>query len=153
MMSAERIAELKSRRAQLARAAATLKADPALDGEELQAELEDVERMIATMDQLLRKAERGPKRTQCEPRPSAPGSHVVEVGRIKATARSAVRVCVVDKAGDRAVDIRFWFRSKDSDEMVPSRKGVRVDPSRIDALIDALQLAKQHLPSTGKADA
>lgn len=143
-MKHDQLTGLKDRRAELARAVDAIKAQPDHDEDELQ----DLERMIAAVDQLVRKAERAAK-----PAPAAisDGTQLVHVGRVRKNDFAEVRVSVDVFKGRHVLDVRLWHQPPGKEEMVRSRMGVTMHAHKIDALIDALVLAKQYLPSRGKA--
>jgi hypothetical protein len=45
----------------------------------------------------------------------------------------------------RTIDVRLWYIPKAGGDWGPSRKGVGVEAGKLDALVDALISAKQHL--------
>lgn len=69
----------------------------------------------------------------------------IDVARIPKGKRAEMRVSINDFRGVRNVDVRLWYVPKGGGEWVPSRKGVAVEAGKLDAVIDALLLAKQHL--------
>lgn len=50
-----------------------------------------------------------------------------------------IRVARSNWKGRRVVDIRIWFKPNAGADYVPSRKGITVDASKLDELIQALQ--------------
>lgn len=56
-----------------------------------------------------------------------------------------MRVLVKRWKSRRTLDIRLWFLPEGGSEFTPSRKGVSIDASKVDALIEALHKAKQHV--------
>jgi len=151
-MKHDQLTGLKDRRAELARAVDTLKAQDDHDADELQ----DLERLIATVDQLVRKAEQGPLSDHADkPRRTSakPEGRVVVLGRLRQSEGNEVRVSIDTWKRRRVVDVRRFYLPEGAEEMVPTRKGVTFTAHKLDELIDALLLAKEHLSSAGKADA
>lgn len=89
-----------------------------------------------------------------EPKPETPSNveqgvdrmrRAIDVARIPKGKRAEMRVSINDYRGVRNVDVRLWYVPKGGGEWVPSRKGVAVEAGKLDAVIDALLSAKQHL--------
>lgn len=154
-MNQERLQSLIQRRDQLADHAAAMAALPAdarpSKPSELKAwtqELEFLRGMVDQIDKLLERA--APKLRVGVPdlvaAPNSESGDVVTVARVPKGKRAEVRVSVKPWQGRRVVDIRLWsFIAGAGDEMRPSRKGIAFDAAKLDALIEALHLAKQHV--------
>ena len=69
----------------------------------------------------------------------------IDVARIPKGKRAEMRVSINDYRGVRNVDVRLWYVPKGGGDWVPSRKGVAVEAGKLDAVINALLSAKQHL--------
>jgi hypothetical protein len=112
-------------------------------------DLADNERLLADMDRMLLRVDPPPKP---EPKPAPrqaeeeDASNVIaELGRIPKGKRAEMRVLVKRWKSRRTLDIRLWFLPEGGSEFAPSRKGVSIDASKVDALIEALHKAKQHV--------
>lgn len=151
MMTPERVAELTASRNSLTASIQALRDLPPHDDgtkkakraiKDWQFDLNGYERMVAQIDGML--AVKPPK----EP-PAPEVVPWVQMGTTIATIpkgrRAELRVSVNEWRGLRTVDLRLWFMPKDGGAWGPSRKGVSIDAAKIDALIDGLLLAKQHL--------
>lgn len=145
-MKHDQLTGLKDRRAELARAVDAIKAQPDHDEDELQ----DLERMIATMDQLVRKAEHGPLSDHVD-KPSKASAkekeRVIVLGRVSESEGNEVRVSIDQWKGRRVIDVRRFYLPPGADEMVATRKGVTFLAGKLDELIEALMLAQQYVPA------
>lgn len=59
--------------------------------------------------------------------------------RIRKSDTAEVRVSRTSWHGRQVVDIRIWYQPAGGAEMVPSRKGLAIDASKLPDLIAALQ--------------
>lgn len=108
--------------------------------------------LLSSIDSLIGMGKRRAKLQAVEPaakKAAAPDSPEVDAGVCVASipkGRTAeLRVTVRDWKGRRIVDVRVWALPKGGGDHVPSRKGVAVDESKLDALIEALHAARQHV--------
>lgn len=134
----EKLDQLKARRAQLTE---TMDRLPAGDSERC-----TMQAMVETIDQVLARAAK--RSTPAPPRRAAvkpTAAHVL--ARIPKGDRAELRISVKTWRGRRTVDLRLYFKPEGSDDLVPSRKGVSFDASKLDALLDGLMLAQQHMPT------
>jgi hypothetical protein len=151
MMSPERVAELAASRNSLAGSIQALKdAPPHDDGtkkakraiKDWEFDVAGFERMVAQIDGMLSPVVRKEKPAP-EVVPWVPmGTMIAAIPKGK---RAELRVSVNEWKGLLTIDLRLWFEPKDGGAWGPSRKGVSIDAAKIDALIDGLLLAKQHL--------
>lgn len=70
------------------------------------------------------------------------GSTIASIPKGK---RAELRVSVNEWKGLQTIDLRIWFQPKGGGDWGPSRKGVSFEAGKVDALLAALALAKQHL--------
>jgi hypothetical protein len=162
-MTPERIAELTRQRDTLAEQVKALRANPPTSRRKPKdgsppgppkywlREVKIIDLLIAQMDRMLapggafEKVEAAP----AEPAPDAPRAPLartgVDIARIPKGKRAEMRVSVSEWKGRRIVDVRLWYIPKAGTEWAPSRKGVSVESGKVDALLSALVLAKQHL--------
>ncbi|BEP48919.1 transcriptional coactivator p15/PC4 family protein [Variovorax sp. V116] len=151
MMSPERAAELTASRNSLTASIQALKdAPPQDDGtkkakraiKDWQFDLSGFERMVAQIDGMLAaKTPREPPAPEVVPWVQM-GTTIAAIPKGR---RAELRVSVNEWRGLRTVDLRLWFMPKDGGAWGPSRKGVAIDAAKVDALLEALTLAKKHL--------
>ena len=72
----------------------------------------------------------------------------IDTARIPKGKRAEMRISVGEWRGLRIVDVRLWFIPKAGGAWMPSRKGVSVKAGKVDALLAALETAKQHVGGT-----
>jgi hypothetical protein len=153
-MTTNRAESLIARRDQLAKHAAAMAATPEAERPTKPAalkawvrELAQMQDLIEELDSLIKRV--APEHRACRPDVGAASydsSDVVTIAKVPKGKRAEVRVSVKPWQGRRVVDIRLWSLFDGSDgEMRPSRKGIAFDASKLDALIDALHQAKQHV--------
>lgn len=111
-------------------------------------QLEELRTMVDQFDGLI--ARLAPKpRVGAPDLVNAPGfesGDVITIVRVPKGRRAEMRVSVKPWQGRRVIDIRLWSLIDGAGgEMRPSRKGIAFDASKLDALIDALHQAKQHV--------
>ena len=63
----------------------------------------------------------------------------IEVGTIEKSQTTEVKVSAKRYQGKLSVDIRLWALDGGKGEMIPTKKGIAVDPSQIPQLIELLQ--------------
>ena len=151
MMTPERVAELTASRNSLAESIRALKdAPPQDDGtkkakraiKDWQFDLSGFERVVAQIDGML---SAGVPKENPAPDVTPWVQMGTTIAAIPKGRRAELRVSVNEWKGLRTVDLRLWFMPKDGGAWGPSRKGVAIDAAKVDALLQALTLAKQHL--------
>lgn len=134
---AEKLEQLKARRAQLA---ATLEQLPADDGDRF-----SIQEVITSIDKLLERSVPAPKKQAARTsRPGPAGDYLL--ASIPKGEAAELRISIKTWKGRRTVDLRLYFKPDGGEEFIPSRKGVSFDASKLDALVDGLMLARQHMP-------
>lgn len=161
-MNPDRIATLRSRRNQLAAVIEDLRRTPEDERptkpsarKAWERELASCEELLVNMDTLLKRTSPPAKPVRYPAAESTTTSvaslgdpsstTIAELGRIPKGKRAEMRVSVKSWKSRRTIDIRLWFIPEGGTAAVPSRKGVSIDASKIDALLDALHQAKQHV--------
>ena len=106
-------------------------------------EMDRMRRTLDEADKLVQHFERPPRPARIAPDETPAAQEGVTLARIRKSDRAELRVTAGRWKGRRTIDLRIWSMFEGSDEMRPSRKGVAIDASKLDALIEALVLAKQ----------
>jgi len=68
----------------------------------------------------------------------------MKVGDIERSATERVRVSTEEFKGRKYLDIRIYFENEEG-EWKPTKKGVTIQPDKIDALIELVKKAKASL--------
>jgi len=153
-VDATQIAALHDRRRKLAAMIDAMRATPEADRPSKKAdrrawdqELASCEELLKQLDEMLKRMSppAGPAPAQSATVGTADGYTVAVVGRIRKGWGAEIRVVVRVWKGRRIIDVRVWSPRDGGKEAVPSRKGVTVDASMLDALIDSLHRARQHV--------
>ena len=71
------------------------------------------------------------------------------IATIRKFDRTEVRIEISEFKEQSFVNIRTWVRARDSEEMIPTRKGVTVTPEQLPELIEALQAAERDARAGG----
>lgn len=157
MMAPERIANLMASRDRLAMQLGELRSlKPKEDGTKKAAraikdwafDCEGLEKLIVKLDATIAPATpRKVKEKAARPLNDAASEGVkgTPIARIAKGKRAEMRVSVNEWKGQHIVDVRLWFIPKAGGDWAPSRKGVSVEAGKLDALVQALILAKQHM--------
>jgi hypothetical protein len=154
-MTKETIEGLTQRRSALTQMIDAMNATPELDRPQKPSarkawltELDALSSMVAQLDDLIKRLTPKPSvetHAASTAQESMP-SDVVTLARVPKGRRAEVRVSVKPWRGRQIIDIRLWSLIDGAGvEMRPSRKGIAFDASKLDALIDALHQAKQHV--------
>jgi len=72
------------------------------------------------------------------------------IATIRKSDRTEVRIEIGEFKEQPLVNIRTWVRARDSEEMIPTRKGVTVTPEQLPELIEALQTAEREARAGGR---
>ncbi len=154
-MDQEKLQALISRRDELAAQAEMLAAVPESERPKKPSELKAWLSQVRTLHGLVEQMDRLIARAAPRPRVGVSDlikdldpntGDVIDVARIRKGRRAEMRVSVKPWKGRRVIDIRLWSLIDGAgDEMKPSRKGIAFDAANLDALIDALHRAKQHV--------
>jgi hypothetical protein len=75
---------------------------------------------------------------------NVPGGWKMNVGEIERSETEVVRVSTEEFKGRKYLDIRVYFANDDG-EWKPTKKGVTVQPDKIDVFIDLIKKAKESL--------
>ncbi len=154
MMSPERRGELQATRLRLAQELQSLvENQPPDDGsKKAQRAIRDWQFACASLQGLIGKLDKAtslpPERRPAEVPAQVEPLSSTAIARIPKGRRAEMRVTVNEWKGVRNLDVRLWYLPKGGGEWAPSRKGVAVEAGKIDALVNALLLAKQHVVST-----
>lgn len=70
-------------------------------------------------------------------------SEQVQIGTVPKSQRSEIRVSAKVYEGKPFVDVRLWALNPDQDGLVPTKKGITVNPNQIPQLIELLQRAQE----------
>ena len=68
----------------------------------------------------------------------------MQIGEIGRTETEVVRVSVEEYKGRKYLDVRIYFES-DEGEWKPTKKGVTIQPDKIDLFMDLIRQAKESL--------
>ncbi|HUJ69493.1 MAG TPA: transcriptional coactivator p15/PC4 family protein [Syntrophorhabdales bacterium] len=68
----------------------------------------------------------------------------MQIGEIGRTETEVVRVSVEEYKGRKYVDVRIYFEN-DEGEWKPTKKGVTIQPDKIDLFMDLMRQAKESL--------
>jgi hypothetical protein len=68
----------------------------------------------------------------------------MQIGEIGRTETEVVRVSVEEYKGRKYVDVRIYFEN-DEGEWKPTKKGVTIQPDKIDLFMDLIRQAKESL--------
>ena len=84
---------------------------------------------------------------------AAEGGRIVEklIATIPRNQLDELRVEIGEYRGHDFISIRTWTERHDSEEMVPTKKGITVKPERLPELITALQKAEKEARAGGVA--
>jgi hypothetical protein len=151
----ERAGDLLASRDRLAEALEVLRKSPPPpdDGtKKSKRAIKDWDFDIASLEKLIGQIESTFTRTAQERPVAEPADraaewvqHGVTIASIPKGRRAELRVSVNEWQGLRTIDVRLWYIPKSGGVWGPSRKGVSFDAGKIDALLEALLLAKQHV--------
>lgn len=64
------------------------------------------------------------------------------IGEIKKNDSDVIRITINEYGGTTGIDIRLYFTDEKSGEKRPTKKGIRISPDQIEALIENLEDAK-----------
>jgi hypothetical protein len=68
----------------------------------------------------------------------------MQIGEIERTETEVVRVSTEEYKGRKYVDVRIYF-ANDEGEWKPTKKGVTIQPEKIDLFLDLIKKAKESL--------
>jgi len=68
----------------------------------------------------------------------------MQIGEIGRTETEVVRVSVEEYKGRKYLDVRIYFEN-DEGEWKPTKKGVTIQPDKIDLFMDLIKQAKESL--------
>jgi len=68
----------------------------------------------------------------------------MQIGEIGRTETEVVRVSVEEYKGRKYLDVRIYFEN-DEGEWKPTKKGVTIQPDKIDLFMDLIRQAKESL--------
>ena len=68
----------------------------------------------------------------------------MQIGEIGRTETEVVRVSVEEYKGRKYVDVRIYFENDEGD-WKPTKKGVTIQPDRLDLFMDLIRQAKESL--------
>jgi len=68
----------------------------------------------------------------------------MQIGEIGRTETEVVRVSIEEYKGRKYVDVRIYFEN-DEGEWKPTKKGVTIQPDKIDLFMDLIRQAKESL--------
>lgn len=154
-MNQQRLQTLIERRNETAAAVERMASVPTDERPKKPADLKAWLRDMASLQQLVEQMDKLIERAAPKPRVAVPDvvdsrdpetGDVITVARVKKGRRAEIRVTVKPWQGRRVVDIRLWsYIDGEGEEMKPSRKGIAFDAGKLEAVIEAMHQAKQHV--------
>ena len=152
MMAPAQVEQLRARREEIARSQAALLALPdekrrgprgGLSGWSMA--ISEAGKAIEMLDRAIAKAtpcKAANKRGRAT-RTRSPLDDGIVLVRVARGPTQELRVSARTWKGVRIVDVRLWL--KNAAGFVPSRKGFAIEPEHLDAVIEALRVARQHV--------